>query len=449
MLIINALIDDRVCDVRFGRTIEAVGSLKAVQGESSVDAAGARLLPGLHDHHVHLRASAARRQSIDISGVTSLEELAVEVQQVPGAGWIRCVGYRADRLGELDRLRLDDVCLERPIRVQHNSGKMWVVNSCAIERLNIEPESHDGVEVIGGQMTGRFFRMDDWLDDHLPRAELDLDAVIDELVSYGITSVTDTSYTNDGQGEKALNNLRHASGERFSVRVMGDESLVQGGQLKIVLDEDALPDPDVLRERVRRAHEADRGVAFHCVSRVELLIAMEAFKSTAHHPHDRLEHGALIGADLVKPLRDLGIPVVTQPGFIRDRGEQFRSTVRPDEIVDLYRYKSLLDAGIVVIASSDAPYGPTNPWICQATAQDRQTEIGKSLNIAECVTAEEALSGYLLTDDLHRERTIDIGEKANLCLMAKGARLDNEYHMPSNVWLNGRRVVVGANSGAT
>ena len=176
---------------------------------------------------------------------------------------------------------------------------------------------------------------------------------------------------------------------------------------------------------------------------------MEAFKSTAHHPHDRLEHGALIGADLIKPLRDLGIPVVTQPGFISDRGEQFRSTVRPDEIVDLYRYKSLLDAGIVVIASSDAPYGPTNPWICQATAQDRQTEIGKSLNIAECVTAEEALAGYLLTDDLHRERTIDIDETANLCLMAKGVGLDNEHHMPSDVWLNGCRVVVGANSGAT
>ena len=97
MLIINALIDDRVCDVRFGRTIEAIGSLKAIQGESSVDAAGARLLPGLHDHHVHLRASAARRQSIDLSGITSLGELAIEVQQVPGKGWIRCFGYRTDR----------------------------------------------------------------------------------------------------------------------------------------------------------------------------------------------------------------------------------------------------------------------------------------------------------------------------------------------------------------
>jgi len=56
-------------DVRVGPDrIEEVGTdLARGRDEETVDAAGGAVIPGLHDHHVHLRAVVAARQSADAS----------------------------------------------------------------------------------------------------------------------------------------------------------------------------------------------------------------------------------------------------------------------------------------------------------------------------------------------------------------------------------------------
>ncbi|MCV7108006.1 amidohydrolase, partial [Mycolicibacterium chitae] len=58
MLIRNGtLLDGRVVDVRVRDVVTEVGpDLPAAAGEQVLDAAGGTVLPGLHDHHVHLRA---------------------------------------------------------------------------------------------------------------------------------------------------------------------------------------------------------------------------------------------------------------------------------------------------------------------------------------------------------------------------------------------------------
>ena len=66
MLIQRAsLLDGSVVDIRFGETITAVaGRLAARPGEDVLDAALGTVLPGLHDHPVHLRAAAAALESV-------------------------------------------------------------------------------------------------------------------------------------------------------------------------------------------------------------------------------------------------------------------------------------------------------------------------------------------------------------------------------------------------
>ena len=63
-----------------------------------VDAAGGALLPGLHDHHVHLMAMAAARDSVDV-GTAGLAAL----RTAPGDDWVRAVGYHESIAGPLDR----------------------------------------------------------------------------------------------------------------------------------------------------------------------------------------------------------------------------------------------------------------------------------------------------------------------------------------------------------
>ena len=430
MLVTNADLDGQRADIRFSEKITEIGDLPSVDGEEVYDAQGAMLIPGLHDHHIHLRAMSARKHSIDCRGLSEAQ-LADTIRAHPGEGWLRGFGYHATHGGELDRFKLDELCPDRPIRIQHSSGKMWVMNSAALNELGVTSESHEGVEIDGKNLTGRLFRMDDWLDERLPRQPVDLAPVLNDLLQVGVTSVTDTSFNNNAESEATLRSLT-VHGQHFAVRVMGDESLHHGGQLKVLLDEDALPDLDVLATRVESAHEKNRGVAFHCVSRIELLVAVDVLKRTGVHEDDRIEHGAIVSEDMIEELAQLDLPVVTQPGFLVDRGERFRAEMPSDELEDLYRYKSLLDAGIRVICSSDAPYGPYDPWRCMEAASRRINDQGTVMSPQEQVAAEVALSGYHLADNLRQKNQIAIGEIANLVALKDGA--------VSAVWLGGRSI---------
>ncbi|HVW81019.1 MAG TPA: amidohydrolase family protein, partial [Mycobacteriales bacterium] len=109
----------------------------------------------------------------------------------------------------------------------------------------------------------------------------------------------------------------------------------------------------------------------------------------------RIEHAAVADADAVARLARHGVAVVTQPGFIFERGDRYLGEVPADELADLYRYESLQAAGVTVVPSSDAPYGPVDPWTVMRAARDRRSASGARVNMKEWVSAKMVLSGYL------------------------------------------------------
>jgi predicted amidohydrolase YtcJ len=417
VLVKSADVFGDIMDVRFDGHIIALhepGAEDQPQSSSElevIEANGRALLPSLHDHHIHLRGLAAVRASLDVGPheVSSVDALLKLIDQQPGEGWLRCTGYHESTLGELTG---DDLAaIGRPLRIEHRSGKLWVLNPTAMRALEVESCDHPGVERNAqGHATGRLFRMDRWLAERIESLPLALPELGQLLASFGITEVTDASHTNQLADHQAL-----AAGlAPIRVHCLGEMS-VGGGALKIMLDEDALPDVDELNARIRGAHDQDRGVAFHCVSRTELVLALSALAATGHHQGDRIEHGALIAEDLFEMLKDSSCPVITQPGFIYARGDQYVEEV--EELEDLYRFKTLIDAGIRVLASSDAPYGPLDPWLCMATAVGRRTAAGCLLGENERVSPEQALSGYLRSEPRASIRQIVAGAPASLCLL--------------------------------
>src|SRR4029434_3852455 len=143
---------------------------------------------------------------------------------------------------------------------------------------------------------------------------------------------------------------------------MGDHTLVKADELKVLLDEAALPPLDHLVGQIGRAHAAGRGVAFHCVTRTELVFALAALE-TAGSRRDRIEHAAQVPDAVLRLLAKLRPTIVTQPGFVHAHGDRYRRDIASCEHDELYRYAALLRAGVPVAPSSDAPYGPANPWI--------------------------------------------------------------------------------------
>jgi predicted amidohydrolase YtcJ len=161
------------------------------------------------------------------------------------------------------------------------------------------------------------------------------------------------------------------------------------GPVKILLDDSCLPTLDELVARVEEAHAAGRPVAVHCVTRVQLLLTLAALDAAGRLPGDRIEHGAVIPSEIIRDLD--GLTVVTQPHFVAERGKQYAREVAADDLPDLWRLRTLMEAGTAVAAGSDAPFGDSDPWRVMRTATRRPPNLGPG----EAITARRALSLFL------------------------------------------------------
>ena len=453
MLIRNARVwpsAEAVVDVRIaaGRVVECRPGLRPVAGEEEIDAAGCALLPGLHDHHLHLRALAAAQASVPVGPerVRSAAELAARLREAgaraPTGAWLRCVGYHESVAGPLDRWALDRLLADparpaRPVRVQHRTGGLWVVNSAALAALGLDGDGRRGGggggdlarDLAGverdadGRATGRLWRMDRWLGDRVPARPADLAAglavVSARAAAVGVTGFTDATpgatgpdvaglaiAVADGTIAQRLHCMAHAdvtgpAGGRFTI-----------GPVKIMLDDDTLPSLDSLADSVRQAHAARRTVAVHCVTRVQLVLTLAALDGAGRAPGDRIEHGAVIPAEMVPALG--GLTVVSQPHFVTERGEQYARDVAPEDLPDLWRLRSLIDAGVGVAAGSDAPFGGADPWAVMRAATRRPAGLGPG----EAVAPETAIGLFLGSPSTPSEpRLVAPGAAADLVLL--------------------------------
>lgn len=424
LLIRSAEVDGHIVDVLIeGRRLTRVEP-HIDMGCEIVHAEGCALLPGLHDHHIHLASAAAARRSVDV-GRDGLDALRVADRSLPSGEWLRAVGYHESMAGDIDRTVLDALVPDRPVRLQHRSGMMWILNTAAVERLgpaaDFAPEgferSPDGVP------TGRCLRIDTWLGDHVPSPTPDVPAFVRELRSFGVTSVTDmTPYDDLTQAGPLLDpSLSVAVTLTGSPALAGEQfpPHIATGPVKIVLDEHALPPLDTLIEWIRSAHRHGRPVAIHCVTLSGLLLALAGWNGADVMPGDRVEHGAVVTPDAAAELARLRIIVVTQPGFVAARGDEYLRDVHPQDRPFLWPCRSLLDVGVAVALATDAPYTPADPWLAIAAAAARTTPSGRVLGPDERISALTALDMFLT--DPHspggRRRRIAPGAPADLCLL--------------------------------
>jgi len=404
--------------------------------EPVIHGAAATLLPGLHDHHIHLFALAAHLDSVPCGPplVSRAAELEDALRNDRSSGWLRGVGYHESVAGNLDRWQLDGIVDDRPVKIQHRSGKMWVVNSFAAGLLSLDRHAGlPGVELDSrGRPNGRLIRLDDWMRAQLGGDGLSampsLARASRMLASYGVTGVTDTSPDNGGVAMEAFA-AAAANGDLLQwVRVMGHARLpespceqVERGERKIMLDEHALPHWDVLRHDFETAHQQGRAVAVHCVTPAELVLALSALREVGSVPGDRIEHASLVPDELLPLLGEVGVRVVTQPAFIHERGDRYLLDIPAARHGDLYRCRGLLARGIPVGGSTDAPYGSPDPWCAMRAAVARQSRSGKSVGPKERVTPEEALALFTSAAGAPggASRAIVAGAPADLCLLTR------------------------------
>jgi predicted amidohydrolase YtcJ len=433
---------DRVCggdhvDIRIERgRIVAVGPKIAHRpGDEVLDVSGSIVLPGLHDHHLHLRSLLATESSIAVGpeNVSGWKQFADQVSRssVGVGGWRRGVGYHESVAGELDRWSLDAIAPDAPMRVQHRTGVMWVLNTNAVDLLGIEHMDAAGIERDEtGRPTGRLFRMDSWLSEQLSRDDpvLDVDRTSRQLASLGVTGLTDATPGATSDSIRAFVEASQAGSLVQRLHVMcppetevTGSPMVTRGPYKLLLDDDTLPALDDLADEITRSHDVGVPVAVHCVTRAQLVLTMSALEQSGVIHGDRLEHGSVVPEELISTLAAMGVTVVTNPGLVEARGDHYLDDVDPRDVPDLYRLASLRAGGVAVAGGTDAPFGPLNPWSSVSFACTRQTAGGRSLGEAEAVplrTAIELFTGGM--DDPAALRRVAPGEPADLCFLADG-----------------------------
>lgn len=247
------------------------------------------------------------------------------------------------------------------------------------------------------------------------------------LAGFGVTGVTDTTPHNDlaqyRRFAAALQNGELAQ----DLLIMGDASLdsagdcasVRRGATKIHLHEIALPPFDELCATIRRSHAVGRPVAIHCVTLTELVFSATALKACGTYAGDRIEHAALAPPDVLPLLAEQGLTVVTQPNFIRERGDAYLTDVPVADQPWLYRLRGLLDADIPVGGSTDAPFGHPDPWLAMHAAVQRRTLGGSLLGAEEALSPEEALALFTSAplSPGGPPRRVEVGASADLCLL--------------------------------
>lgn len=413
------------CRIRDGLVTETAPRLRARQDEALVESDGGALLPGLADHHLHLTAMAARAESLDVSGMPP-DALAREIARAaPGAdGWIRAVGYDDVPHGEIDRTVLDRWNPATPVRMQHRSGALWLLNSAGIERLELANDPHDGIERdAAGRPTGLLWRADGLLREALGSPPPSLLAVGRQLAAFGITHVADATPDAASAGVVADAAERGELPQRVLLMTRGIQTIhghrVGVGPIKLVVADHAMPLFNDLVADIRLAHTENRPVAVHCVTQQALALTLAALDQAGSVDGDRIEHCAVADGSAVREVAARGLRVVTQPTLLTRRGDQYWDQSAPGDRPHLWRYASLLDAGIRVAASSDAPYGDPDPWTCLRSASSRLTASGRVIGPGERVPAATALRGLLapLDDPGGPPRQIMAGTPADLVLL--------------------------------
>jgi predicted amidohydrolase YtcJ len=187
------------------------GSIESYRGPrtKTIELAGATVLPGLHDVHVHPMYAGITEQQCRIAQGSNLQETLKGVKQcsarIPPGEWVVGGQWDAPALGGVpNRTMLDAVTTDRPVYLEDTSGHSVWVNSRALELAGITKASRDPVGGIierdpAGAPTGILRESaTELVHQHIPKPSVDalrsaLKSSLHTMLSFGITSYTEAA----------------------------------------------------------------------------------------------------------------------------------------------------------------------------------------------------------------------------------------------------------------
>jgi predicted amidohydrolase YtcJ len=463
--------------------IAAVGARAALErpGVRHIDLAGRTLIPGFNDAHVHvswlgllLTSLVDARIHVAPNIGAIVERLAARAQSLPPGSWVEGVGYNEAQLPEARHLTRDDLdgaSAAHPILLTRTCGHIAVANSLALRLAGIDaatPDPPGGVIVrdAEGTPTGILQETAMALVGHLvppPGPEL-LEAAIvaaqRHQLSLGITSATDPDVAPDQLAVYRAMDERRAlllrmnllagrrSGDvRFPLPEVYLSDMLRIDSVKFFADGGMTSataaistpyretgttgvmiwDDEDLADSMWEAHSANLRVGTHANGDVAIEQVLKIYELLAQRrpgKRHRIEHLALPTPEQLARLRAIGAMVATQTVFLPAMGATFRRYMPEHFYARAYGVRSMLDAGLTVALSTDAPVvADDNPLLGLKSARDRRDHAGVPLGPNQAISPAEALwaytqAGAILSGDEHNRGSISGGKWADLAVLS-------------------------------
>ena len=392
-----------------------------------IDLQGKTMLAGFNDSHMHLVNYGYSLSQVDLTGSKSIQEVNkrvkeyIEDNKVGKDKWIRGRGWNQDYFTDdkvfPTRYDLDNISKDNPIVLTRICGHVAVVNSKALEILNIDKSS---LQVQGGQFDldengqplGIFREMAlSLVYDTIPEPSLRevkdmIKVAIDELNKEGITSVgTDDFEALPGKSYELILKayLELKEEEDLNIRVYqqclipnidrleeffskgyksgwGDENF-KIGPLKLLVDgslgartaalvegySDDLNNRGItmigqeeLDKLVNLSNENNNHVAIHGIGDRAIYMALESIeKALAKNPKKDHRHGIvhcqITDEIILNKFKDLNIIAYIQPIFLDYDWKIVRDRVGEYREKTSYNWRTMVDKSIKIACGSDAP----------------------------------------------------------------------------------------------
>jgi predicted amidohydrolase YtcJ len=425
----------------------------------TVDLDGATMTPGFIEAHNHMLTYGLGLTGIDAtpSQLPSISRLIDAIRQraqsTPSGGWIVARGYDDNQLQDRrhpNRHDLDHGSTRHPVFLVNGSGHLAVANTEALRRANItastaNPQGGEIVRDEHGEATGLLLETAQRLvTATLPPPTLDdyvtaLDACHDRYIAAGITS-SHTAGVNSPVEVSAHQRWRERTPNPLRTTMMigkemfpafrdaglrtgfGDDYL-RVGPLKLFSDGSLIgrtaavsqpfledPDPhnlgmemmpqDELNQIVLDGHRNGYQVAIHAIGDRAIEMCLDAYQDAqqafprqgARH---RIEHCGILRPDLIQRLVDQGVIPVSQPIFIREYGDGFIRHLGRERVALTYPFRSLLDANLPLVFSSDCPVSVYPPLASIQASVEEKTHQGTTYVPEEAITVHEAMRCYM------------------------------------------------------
>jgi hypothetical protein len=156
-------------------------------------------------------------------------------------------------------------------------------------------------------------------------------------------------------------------------------------------------DEEDLEHAIVEAHLSGWQVAVHSVGDRAISRVIAAFERAqrvrpwpARH---RIEHYTCPPPGGLARMKQVGAIVVAQPSFLSVMHRCTVDAFGPDAD-SRYPARSVIDAGVPYVSSSDAPTGDFSPWAGMTNALDRGASKGRAIGASEALTRREVIRSY-------------------------------------------------------